>query len=272
MVDVQTKVLLSFDLEYCDDVVGVKSLADRLEKYNALQGSLKFIQAQKIQKNKGIVFVTGRFCKNNKLLVKKLNNIGFEIGSHSNNHMDVSSINLREFKNDTNESIKIISDTICKPVKSYRAPGFTIPLSKSFYDILESLGICYDYSQIIKWRDFHTKNFNKLPFLESTGIKIFPNFVKNKSIIYRPGGGNFRISNPKRMLRILRSFDCQIIYLHPRDLLNFYIARNFLQRMSLQQFIFNACSIGNNFRKLTKIINSDLIKFITVEEHRNFYY
>ena len=106
----------------------------------------------------------------------------------------------------------------------------------------------------------------------TTPVKILPNLVWKKNEFFRPGGGNFRISSSNRILNVISRYDYQIMYLHPRDLLGFYIARNALRALSIKKFLFNACTFGNNVKKFNNLLMSDNIEIVSPNDHILHYY
>ena len=263
----KTKVLLTFDLEYCDDIVGLSSIADETEEINAAYGCDEYISLCGGGSCQGIVFVTGEYCKNNSKLIKKLDALGFMIGSHSYSHADMSEKSPVEFCVDTNDSLKLISDTLGKPILAYRAPGFRLPLTAEYYAILQDAGIMYDFSQVV----VPTKHNISNPFInkmfDDQSIKIIPHYAMGLSPFYRSGGGNFRISSKRRIFNLIRQFEMQTLYLHPRDMLGWYVARNALFKLKLKEFIFNSVSLGDNKLKLKYLLESPDIRLLSVQEY-----
>jgi polysaccharide deacetylase family protein (PEP-CTERM system associated) len=100
-------------------------------------------------------FWLGIAAYENPHLVKQVAAQGHEIGCHGWLHEPVYSMDAQRFLNDTQHAIHIISDLTGQPVRSYRAPYFSIT-RESFWalDILAQLGFHYDSSifPIKNWR------------------------------------------------------------------------------------------------------------------------
>ena len=59
-------------------------------------------------------------------ILRKIDDLGYEIATHSDLHQLAYEQSKSVFKQDLEKSIKSIEDIIGKKVKSYRAPGFSI--------------------------------------------------------------------------------------------------------------------------------------------------
>lgn len=175
---------------------------------------------------KATFFVIGWIAKTYPDIVKRIAE-KYEIGSHTMNHQLVWEQNRNEFKEDVTSSIKLLEDIIGKPVKSFRAPGFSIRESESWaFDIIRECGIEMDCS-VFPAHHAHggMPSYGKAtPSIIRYGdisIKEFPISIKkwgNHNLIYT-GGGYFRIY-PYPLIRhwAKRQSDYLLSYIHPRDL------------------------------------------------------
>ena len=92
-------------------------------------------------------FVLGWIAEKYPQVVKEINSLGFEIGSHTHFHQLVYSQNKIAFHNDVEKSIKTIEDCIGKRVKYFRAPGFSITENTLWaFEVLNKLKIEIDSS------------------------------------------------------------------------------------------------------------------------------
>lgn len=176
--------------------------------------------------NKATFFVVGWVAKKYPEIVKKIAQ-KYEIGSHSMNHQIVWKQNRQEFRQDTEASIKILQDTIGKPIEYFRAPGFSIRKSEPWaFEILGELGIKIDCSVFPAEHahggipDYPT---HKQSIIESNGVRIkeFPITIKKilgKNVAFS-GGGYFRIT-PYNLIKrwTEQNEEYNLCYIHPRDL------------------------------------------------------
>ena len=134
-------------------------------------------------------------------VVKKISDLGYEIGSHTHSHQLVYEQTKDEFHKDVDKSIKIIEDLCGKKVKSFRAPGFSITNKNLWaFEILKQLGIEFDSSIFCTSRAHGgLKGYNifEPSLLKFNGeiLKEFPissHSFLGQRIVYS-GGGYFRL-------------------------------------------------------------------------------
>lgn len=131
------------------------------------------------------------------------------------------------FKQDVDASIKLLQDITGKPVKYFRAPGYSIRKSEAYaFETLSELGIEVDCSVFPAKHahggmpQFPTAAPSIIEYNE-TKIKELPiSFAKmgGKNIIFS-GGGYFRLfpySLIKRLTKMNAAYN--MAYIHPRDL------------------------------------------------------
>lgn len=174
---------------------------------------------------KATFFCVGWIVRRYPEIIKRINDNGFEIGSHSDLHKLAHTQTRKEFGEDLKDSINSIEDLVGKKVKCYRAPGFSINSTNLWvFDELLQNGIEFDASVFPIERSFGGfKNFpENTPFLIETKsglLKEFPmNTVKiqNKRLVFS-GGGFFRILPKKLIYKFIKKSDYVMTYLHPRD-------------------------------------------------------
>ena len=96
---------------------------------------------------KATFFLVGWIAYKHPNLVKKISDSGHEIGSHSFYHKEIFKQTRGEFKKDLLISKNTIEDVIGKPIKGYRAPGFSIkPRMIWAVDDIKEAGYVYDSS------------------------------------------------------------------------------------------------------------------------------
>ena len=92
-------------------------------------------------------FVVGWIAEKYPEVIKKIDSLGFEIGSHTHMHQLMYEQNEDEVSEDLKRSIQTIEDITCKKVTSFRAPGFSITEKNQWaFEILCENGITHDCS------------------------------------------------------------------------------------------------------------------------------
>ena len=175
---------------------------------------------------KATFFVIGWIAKRYPEVVRKIAE-KYEIGSHTMTHQLVWQQSPEDFKQDVDSSIKLLQDITGKPVKYFRAPGYSIRESEAYaFDTLAELGIEIDCS-VFPAAHAHG-GMPQFPaaapsIIEHNGIKMkeLPiSFAKvgGKNIIFS-GGGYFRLF-PYSLIKKLtkQNGDYNMAYIHPRDL------------------------------------------------------
>lgn len=121
---------------------GWDSLPHRVEKNTA--GILGILAERDI---KATFFIVGWVAERYPKLVEKIAAAGHEIGCHSHMHRRVYELGPEKFRKDTQKAKATLEDIIGKPVRSYRAPSYSIT-KKSLWAlaILQELGFTYDSS------------------------------------------------------------------------------------------------------------------------------
>lgn len=175
---------------------------------------------------KATFFIIGWIAKTYPELVKQIAE-KYEIGSHTMNHQLVWQQSPTEFREDVDSSIKFLQDLTGKPVKYFRAPGFSIRESESWaFEILHNLGIEVDCSVFPAHHahgGFPSYGKAEPAIIEVNGkrIKEFPISCREMGgshIIYQ-GGGYFRLF-PYTLIKrwAKQDWDYLLSYIHPRDL------------------------------------------------------
>jgi len=221
--------ILTFDIEEWFHIVDVPS-ARTEEQWEKLETRIyqnmdRILDLLEEKKQKATFFCLGWIGKKYPEVIKKIDQYGHEIASHSNLHKPIFSMTPEEFKNDTEISIKILEDITGKKVRIYRAPSFSIKEENKWaFEILLELGITIDASIFPAKRahgGFETFGEAHPCKIDINGkrIKEFPiNVISlfKKNIIFS-GGGYFRLL-PYTLIKILmRKSNYVMTYFHPRD-------------------------------------------------------
>jgi len=174
---------------------------------------------------KATFFCLGWLNKKHKHIIKKLDEYGYEIGSHSMYHQLVYNQKVSEFEEDLKESIHSLEDTIGKKITTYRAPGFSVKEeNRWFFELLLKYGIKIDCSIFPAKRahgGFDNFSFSKPSLIKSKEIflKELPMNTFNifgKKFIFT-GGGYFRITPLSFLDYHIRYSDYIMTYMHPHD-------------------------------------------------------
>ena len=171
-------------------------------------------------------FVIGWIARTYPDLVRRIAE-KYEIGSHTMNHQLVWQQNRKAFKEDVSASVSLLEDITGKPVRYFRAPGFSIRNSEAWaFEVIRECGIEVDCS-VFPAHHAHggIPSYGKaVPSVishEGVRIKEFPICTKEiggRHIIFS-GGGYFRLF-PYWLIRkwAEEKSEYMISYIHPRDL------------------------------------------------------
>ena len=173
---------------------------------------------------KATFFIIGWIAKTYPEVVKKIAE-KYEIGSHTMTHQLVWQQSPEEFKQDVDSSIKLLQDITGKPVKYFRAPGYSIRESEAYaFDTLAELGIEIDCS-VFPAAHAHggMPQFPKAApsIIEHNGIRIkelpvtLGKFM-GKDMIYS-GGGYFRLFPYTMIKHLTKQQNYTMTYFHPSD-------------------------------------------------------
>ena len=175
---------------------------------------------------KATFFIIGWIAKTYPDIVKKIAD-RYEIGSHTMTHQLVWQQKPEEFRQDVDSSIKLLQDITGKPIRYFRAPGFSIRESEGWaFETLRELGVEIDCSVFPAHHahgGFPTYGKAEPAIIEVNGkrIKEFPISCREMGgshIIYQ-GGGYFRLF-PYSLIKhwAKKDADYLLSYIHPRDL------------------------------------------------------
>ena len=151
----EKQVAISFDAAWGADKT--EQIMEILEEYNC--GATFFL----------VGFWTDKYGD----IVKKIDEKGFEIGTHSNTHPDMTKLSADQIKQELETSVKLITDITGKEVKLFRAPYGAY--NNTLLDTAESLNL-----KTIQW-DVDTLDWKGISGEEICQRVI--NKVQNGSII-----------------------------------------------------------------------------------------
>lgn len=96
---------------------------------------------------KATFFILGYIAKEKSSIVRKISELGHEIGSHGYWHRMIGVQSRKEFKNEVKASKVLLEDITGKKVKLFRAPNWSIDANSLWaLDIIEELGFICDSS------------------------------------------------------------------------------------------------------------------------------
>ena len=139
--------ILTFDIEEWFHILDHKSTSteDKWSNYEyRLEKNLdRILNLLQNNNQNATFFCLGWIARKFPNLIKKIDEMNFEIGSHSDLHQLVYNQSREDFKEDLYRSINSIEDIIGKKVKIYRAPGFSFTKKDKswFLDALISNGM-----------------------------------------------------------------------------------------------------------------------------------
>ena len=257
------KNILMIDLEDWYHGIELQNSALAKCKDRVEQNVQKVLWILSENKTKATFFILGCVAEKFPSLVREIAELGHEIGSHGYGHEFIYKLTKAQFASDLKKSIDILEQTIGNPIKSYRAPYFSIT-EKSIWalEILTEQGIEYD-SSIVPLNNYRygipdtpryphqikTQNGGSLLEIPISTIKLFG---RNLSLI---GGFYLRFfpySLIKRAIqRINREGDSAVVYLHPWELDPYHPKLNLPPRIKLTHY-HNLLSTERKLRALLK--------------------
>lgn len=149
------QVAISFDSAWGADKT--QSILDTLKEYNA----------------GATFFLVGFWVEKYPQMVETIDQMGVEIGTHSNTHPDLVKLNASEIKLELEKSMELITQITKKPVTLFRAPFGSY--NNTLLTVTEELKL-----HTIQW-DVDTLDWKGLSAMEITTRVL--NKVKNGSII-----------------------------------------------------------------------------------------
>jgi len=218
---------------------------------------------------KATFFCIGWVARTYPTIVKKIDNFGHEIGTHSDMHQLAYEFTKEEFRQDLERSIKSIEDVVGKKVRAYRAPGFSLMHQNQWvFEELIKNGIEIDCSVFPAKRahgGFKEFGYAQPAYIEVGGSKIkefpinlYPLFGKN--IIFS-GGGYFRLIPYPLIKHFMKKSKYVMTYLHPRD---FDYAQPMIEGLSAFRRFKCYVGLSSALSKLDRLLND--FDFVDLKE------
>lgn len=172
---------------------------------------------------KATFFVLGDVAVHFPKLVEDIAEAGHEIGTHGMYHQFIYKQSRREFHFDLRRSIEILQPLAGRPIKSYRAPYFSITKDSLWaLETLQDEGIVYDSSIF----PVHNPRYGipgsaRLPYQISPGLWEFPVSTLPTFLGNIPIGGGFYFRfwptafTKYALHRIAKKHEPMLLYFHP---------------------------------------------------------
>lgn len=265
--------ILTFDIEEWFHILDNDSTKTEKEwsnyEYRLDKNMDRIFELLERKNQKATFFCLGWVAREFPHILKKIDEMGFEIATHSDTHQLAYEQSKDEFKTDLESSIKSIEDTIGKKVSIYRAPGFSIKEeNKWVFEELAKHGIeidCSIFPAVRSHGGFESYGHAEPSMIEINGIKLkeFPiNLFKfgNKNLIFS-GGGYFRIFPYWIIKYMMKRSDYVMTYFHPRD---FDPDQPIIEELSVTRKFKSYVGLNSAFDKLERMI--DDFEFVDVNQ------
>lgn len=265
--------ILTFDIEEWFHILDNQSTKTELNWNNyevrINQNMDKIFNFLEINNLSATFFVVGWIAEKYPHIIKKLDSMNFEIGSHTHYHQLMYEQSKKEIKEDLGKSIEVIEQIIGKKVKCFRAPGFSITeKNKWAFEILINKGITHDCSVFPASRAHGGMPSYKLavPSIIRCGgaeLKEFP--INTTKLLFKDwiysGGGYFRLT-PYSLIKYWSSKSEYIMtYFHPRD---FDPEQPIIKELSNFRKFKSYIGLKSSMKKLNKWVND--FNFIDIKE------
>ncbi len=221
----------------------------------------RILELLKNKKQKATFFCLGWVAEKYPQIIRKIDDAGFEVGSHSSYHQLAYELTPQQFREDLQKSLKTLQDVIGKKVSCYRVPGFSITRENAWaIEVLIESGITSDSSIFPASRGhggFESFGTDKPVIInsQSGSLREFPiNTVSllGKRIIFS-GGGYFRLLPYFLIDRFMRRSHYVMTYFHPRD---FDPGQPILKGLPLTRKFKSYYGLGGAFKKLEMLLDN----------------
>lgn len=254
--------ILTFDIE--EWALEKLYFGNHKNKYAEFDRVLDIILETLAQNNiSATFFCLGKIASDFPQVVKKIADMGHEIGCHSNIHKWITKMSPEEFREDTHIAISNLENLVGNKVRSYRAPAFSIGESNKWaIEILAEAGIENDATFFPGVRDFGGfPNFNEQKpciisykgcHLNEFPIPLYCFPILGKQIAYS-GGGYFRLLPLFFVKTRMAASDYNMCYFHIADLLT--EKASFQSRESFEKYFKEP---GPLYRRLIRYFKSNV--------------
>lgn len=218
--------ILTFDIEeWYLEIIYHGGRKERYEMFdNYLSRILDMLDERNIQ---ATFFCLGQLVTDFPEVVRCINDRGHEVGCHSDKHLWLTKLSLKEALDDTRMAVDALEQCIGKKVISYRAPAFSIGEDNKWaFEVLAECGIERDASVFPAYRDFGgfpQFNSHKPTLVSCHGVtmKEFPiptTKIMGKELAFS-GGGYFRFFPLWYIKNVMKKEEYNMCYFHIGDLL-----------------------------------------------------
>lgn len=218
-------------------------------------------------------FVLGWIARQFPDIVKQIDQLGFEIGSHSSAHRLTYELTPGAFEQDLTDSIGLLEDIVGKKVTTYRCPGFSVTADTEWYfESVLRCGIEIDCSIFPACRGhggFPSFGAGCPCLVEATGgvLKEFPVSVYRalgRSVVFS-GGGYFRLMPYFLTRALVGSSSYVMTYFHPRD---FDPGQPVLGGLPLHRRFKSYYGLRSSFSKLQRLLRDfEFMDVRTADRH-----
>jgi peptidoglycan-N-acetylglucosamine deacetylase len=217
-------------------------------------------------------FVVGVVAEKHPRLVKLIHHLGFEVASHGYSHRLVYQQSKEQFRNDVHRSKGILEDLTGKGILGYRAPSWSMDVSRTpwAWDVLKESG--YEYSSSV----FPIKTFlygddqaSLIPYRKQAedggSIWEIPPAVYPVSVLRLPFGGGFYfrllpLSLTCNLLKAAnRGGQPVVMYFHPHEMNP--VRPN--QKLGVRDHFITYWNFTNNSLKLKKLLK--IVRFDSMQ-------
>jgi polysaccharide deacetylase family protein (PEP-CTERM system associated) len=213
------------------------------------------------RQQKATFFCLGWIAEKYPEVIKRIDSMGYEIGTHSEMHQLAYEQTPEAFRKDLLRSVKVLEDITGKKIVSYRAPGFSIKESNSWaFGILYEAGIEYDASIFPAGRahgGFPSFGNAEPCIISYKGIKLREFPINTAKILGRDlifsGGGYFRLLPSGLIHGFSAKSPYVMTYFHPRD---FDAGQPVIEGLSIARRFKSYYGLGATIKKLDRWLSS----------------
>lgn len=250
-------IVLSFDIEewYIEQMY----FGNRANKYQEYDRYLYLLLDTLDEYGTKATFMcVGELARLYPKVVKTIADRGHEIGCHSNTHTWLTSLSIKQLREDTHSAIASLEDLLGQKVRCYRAPAFSIgDQNKYAIEILVENGIEIDSSIFPTARDFGgfaSFTSEKPSIIRYNGVELreFPictTKVLGKNIAYS-GGGYFRFFPLSFVKKRMKECDYAISYFHIGDVVPLF--DSFISKELYESYFKEPGTFVNRLRRSIK--------------------
>lgn len=272
--------ILTFDIEEWFHILGNRStksesqwISYEVRIHSNMDRIFSFLKEYDL---KATFFVVGWIAEKYPEVIKKIDALGFEIGSHTHMHQLMYEQSKDEVEEDITRSISTLENLTGKKVNSFRAPGFSITReNKWVFEVLYENGITQDCSVFPAGRahgGLPTYGEAVPSRLRYNGIELKEYPVNTTSVLGKKlifsGGGYFRVAPYSLIKRWSTSSKYIMTYFHPRD---FDSGQPMISELSLVRKYKSYVGINSCMSKLEKWVSDfDFIDLKTADKLINW--